>query len=431
MIIFWVLAGLMVAFALWFALRPLFRGGSRAHPAAEKLAMIGNFEQQLNELDADLTNGTLAPETYEQRRMELEKRLLKETAGGSATPAPSASRGARRFVVPVAIGLLAPLLAVGVYFLAGKPQVVDTKAPAAESANGAAHPTTPEQVQAMVARLAARLEKNPQDADGWAMLGRSYTMLRRFDDGVAAFAKAAALQPGDAQLLADYADTAAMAQGKRFDGKPSELIERALKVDPNNMKALALAGSAAFDAGAYAQAVAFWQQLLQHVPPESEIAGTLTAQIADARQRGALKAPSPVAEAGAGKSVQATAGRDESAAVHAGATVKGRVRLIAELADKASPTDTVFVIARAVDGPPMPLAVLKRQVKDLPLDFTLDDTMALSPETKLSQFKEVDVAARISKSGNATTQKGDLLSQPVRTLVGGPEVELPIRGMMR
>jgi cytochrome c-type biogenesis protein CcmH len=323
-----------------------------------------DLKQRLNELDADLANGTLAPESYEQSRMELEKRLRKETEDGPATPAPVVNRGARRLVLAVTIGLLAPLLAVAVHFVASKSRVVETKAPAmaADSASGAAHPTTQEQVQVMVARLAARLEKNPQDADGWAMLGRSYTTLRRFDDGAAAFAKAEALRPRNARLQADHADTVAMAQGKRFDG---------------------------------------------------------------------LNAAPLVADARVGKSAQVPATRDKPGHVHAAATVKGRVRVIAELADKTSPTDTVFIIARAVDGPAMPLAVLKRQAKDLPLDFALDDTMAISPDAKLSKFKLVDVAARISKSGNVTTQSGDLLSPPVRATVGGPNVELPIRGMMR
>ena len=418
MIIFWTLAVLLVAAALWFVLRPLLRTGGRAHPAAKKLALIDIFKQQLTELDADLASGTLAPEHYEQSRMELEKRLLAETEGGSASRTPVATRDARRFVLPVTIGLLVPLFAAGLYFVVGKPQVLVAKAPAtaAESAD-TAHSTTQAQVQVMVARLAARLKDNPQDADGWAMLGRSYSLLQRFDDGAAAFAKAEALRPRDAQLLADYADTLAMARGKRFDGEPAALIQRALRVDPNNMKALTLAGSAAFDAGAYAQAAAVWQQLLQQVPPESQMAGTLKANIADARQRGGLKAAPPVAR--------------ESAPVHAGATVKGRVRLIADLAAKASPTDTVFVLARAVNGPTVPLAVIKRQVKDLPMDFTLDDAMATSPGTKISKFKLVDIGARISKSGSVTTQSGDLISPPVRATVGGPDVDVPIQGMVR
>ena len=433
MIIFWALAALLLASAMWFVLPPLLRTRGRAHPAAERLALIGTFKQQLTELDAGLADGTLAPEQYERSRLELEKRLTMETEDGSTTRAPVATRDARRLALPVTMGLLVMSLAAGWYFLGGKPQTAKAPPTEAKSAD-AAHPTNQEQVQLMVTRLAARLKDNPRDADGWAMLGRSYSSLKQFDDSVAAFAQAEALNPRDAQLLADYADTLAMAQGKRFDGKPTALIQRALTIDPKNMKALALAGSADFNAGAYGQAVATWQQLLGLLAPESEMAGTVKANIADARLRGGLKETPPGsstgAGAGAGKSTQAPVVRKPEP-VRAALTVKGSVRLIAGLAAKASPTDTVFILARAVDGPTTPLAVIKRHVKDLPVEFTLDDTMATSPETKISKFKLVDIGARISKSGSVTTRSGDLISPPVRATVGGPDVDVQIQGMVR
>jgi cytochrome c-type biogenesis protein CcmH len=395
MIVFWTFAALLATGALWFALRPR----SHVHSAARKLELIGVLKQQLSELDAGLANRTLAPEQYEENRLKLERRLLSE--GGVA----SWATGARRLFLPVTGVLLVTLVAVGsYYFLADKPW--GAKTPAAADAG---------QMKADVDNLAARLQDHPKDVDGWAMLGRSYSALQRFDESVAAFAKADALQPGNAQLLADYADAAAMTQGKRFDGKPAELIQRALQADPNNMKALTLAGSAAFDAGAYDQATGFWQQLLLQVEPTSEAAATFRANIADAQRRANKSTPAQMAR--------------ESA--HASATVKGRVRLIAELAANAAPTDTVFVFARSIDAPTVPLAVLKFQVKDLPLDFTLDDTMALNPGVKLSKFKAVDVGARISNSGSVTTRHGDLVSQIVRTTVGGPAVELPIQGLVR
>ena len=397
MIVFWTFAALLASGALWFALRPR----SQVHSAARKLELIGVLKQQLSELDADLANRTIAPEQYEENRLKLERRLLSE--GGVESPA-SRATGARRLFLPVTVVLLVTLVAVGSYFLADKPW--GAKTPTAADAG---------QIKADVDNLAARLQDNPKDADGWAMLGRSYSALQRFDESVAAFAKADALQPGNAQLLADYADAAAMTQGKRFDGKPAELIQRALQADPNNMKALTLAGSAAFDAGAYDQATGFWQQLLLQVEPRSETAATLRANIADAQRRSSKSTPAQMARELA----------------HASATVKGRVRLIAELAANAAPTDTVFVFARSIDAPTVPLAVLKFQVKDLPLDFTLDDTMALNPGVKLSKFKVVDVGARISNSGSITTRHGDLVSQIVRTTVGGPAVELPIQGLVR
>ena len=410
---------------------PLFRTHGRAHSAAEKLALIRTLNQQLTELDAGLANGALAPEQYERSRLELEKRLVTETEDGSAPHAPVATRDPRWLLLPVTLGLLVVLFATGWYFLIGKPQSLVAKAAAtAVKSADAAHPTTQEQMQVMVTRLAARLKDNPQDADGWAMLGRSYSSLKQFDDGVAAFAKAEALNPRDAQLLADYADTLAMAQGKRFDGKPTALIQRALIIDPKNVKALALAGSADFNAGDYGQAVAVWQLLLAQLAPESEMAGTVKANIADARLRGEPNGTPRVAGPGPGKSTQVPAAH-ERVLVRAGVTVKGRVRLVADLAAKASPTDTVFIFARAVNGPTIPLAVIKRQVKDLPVDFTLDDTMATSPETKISKFKLVDIAARISKSGSVTTQSGDLISPPVRATVGGQDVDVQIQGMVR
>lgn len=406
MIVFWTLAALLATGALWFALRPR----THVHPAARKLELIGVLKQQLSELDAGLANRTLAPEQYEKNRLELERRLLTETG---IELSPPRATGARRLLLPVTIVLLATLVAAGSYYLAGQPW--SAKTPTAPENTSAAHPATAEQMKADVDNLAARLQDHPNDADGWAMLGRSYSSLQRFDESVAAFAKADMLQPGNAQLLADYADAAAMAQGKRFDGKPAELIQRALKADVNNMKALTLAGSAAFDAGAYDQAIAYWQQLLQLVAPASETAATLRANIDDARQRANKSSPAPTAREPA----------------RASATIKGRVRLIAELAANAAPTDTVFVFARSIDTPTIPLVVLKRHVKDLPLDFTLDDTMALNPDVKLSAFKVVDVGARISNSGSVTTRHGDLVSQMVRTTVGGPAVELPIQGLVR
>ena len=410
---------------------PLFRTHGRAHSAAEKLALIRILNQQLTELDAGLANGALTPEQYERSKLELEKRVVMETEDGSAPRALVATRDPRWLVMPVTIGLLVVLFATGWYFLIGKPQFLMAKAPAKEVKSAdAAHPATQEQMQVMVTRLAARLKDNPQDADGWAMLGRSYSSLKQFDDGVAAFAKAEALNPSDAQLLADYADTLAMAQGKRFDGRPTALIQRALIIDPKNVKALALAGSADFNAGDYGQAVAVWQLLLAQLAPESEMAGTVKANIADARLRVEPKGTPPVANTGPGKSTQVPAAH-ERAMVRAGVTVKGRVRLVADLAAKASPTDTVFIFARAVNGPTIPLAVIKRQVKDLPVDFTLDDTMATSPETKISRFKLVDIGARISKSGSVTTQSGDLISPPVRATVGGQDVDVQIQGMVR
>ena len=413
-IIIWTLTALVTTGTLWFVLSRR----TKVFAPAKKLELLGVLKQQLAELDAGLANRTLALEQYDQSRMELERRLLSEA--GTATYAPAAS-SASRLIPPATIALLVILTVTGGYFLAGKPWLTRTPMTTPESAI-AANPKIMQEMHDRVARLAA----NPKDADGWAMLGRAYSAQQRFGESAEAFAKAEALQPGNAELLADYADALAMAQGRKFAGKPSELVQRALQADPTNLKALSLAGSVAFDAGAYGPAIGFWQQLLQQVAPASEMASTARANIAEAQQRAGRDAVA----ARPGKSASASSTRGPVPA-HALATITGRVRLIAELSAKASPTDTVFVFARATDGATMPLALLKRQVKDLPMDFMLDDTMALSPEAKLSKFKLVDVGARISKSGSVTTQRGDLVSPMVRTLVGGPDVQVPIRGLVR
>jgi cytochrome c-type biogenesis protein CcmH len=217
--------------------------------------------------------------------------------------------------------------------------------------------------------------------------------------------------PNDADILADYADALAMSQGRKLAGKPMELVQRALKADPNQWKALALAGTDAFDRKDYRAAVGYWERLRTSVPPESDMAQSLESSIAEARELGGMgaapKPAAPLAAAGGGR-------------------VAGTVKLDAALAARADPNDTVFIFARPAEGPKMPLAIVRKQVKDLPLTFALDDAMAMSPQFKLSGFSDVVVGARVSKSGQAAPQSGDLegLSAPVK--VGATGVAIVI-----
>jgi cytochrome c-type biogenesis protein CcmH len=194
-------------------------------------------------------------------------------------------------------------------------------------------------------------------------------------------------------VLADYADVLGMTQGGRLQGKPETIIERALKIDPNNPKALALAGTVAFDNKDYAGAVRYWERMLPQVQPESEEARSIQASIDEARARGGQGSAPPVQSAAAatGKGV-----------------VSGVVKLAPALADKVAPTDTVFIFARAAEGPRMPLAIVRKQASELPITFKLDDSMAMAPNMKLSDFQQLVVGARISKSSNAAPRAGDL-----------------------
>jgi cytochrome c-type biogenesis protein CcmH len=369
MILFWVLGAALAAAALALVMRPLLSCGARERRTASEVN-VSIHRDQLRELDADLAAGKLAREDHERARKELEARLLEDLAAPAERAAQRPGRG-----LALAIGAAIPVVAVALYFVVGTPAVID---PEAE------HTLRAKQIEAMVARLAARMRENPDDADGWKLLGRSYAVLGRYGEAVDAYAKAAQRAPRDPQLLADFADALAMARGARLAGEPEKLVLRALEIDPGNLKALALAGTAAFERKDYAVAARFWRRMLPRVPEGSDEARAIQANVDEAL---ALSAKQPAAKA---------------------AGVRGTVRLSENLKQNASPGDTLFIFARAAEGPPMPLAVLRRQVRDLPASFALDDSMGMAPGAKLSNFPRVVVGARISRSGNATPRPGDL-----------------------
>ena len=404
---FWVIAVLLAAGALAFVLPPLL-GRRRTAPApANDATNVAVYRDQLRELEADLAAGTLARDQYDEARRELEARLLDDVRG-SGTGARAAKPGR---LAAVAAGFAIPLVAILLYFAVGTPNAL-----LPQPAGGNGHAITRQQIESMVDRLAARMTENPDDATGWVMLGRSYAVLDRYPEAVSAYANAVRRSPPDAQLLADYADALAMAQGRRLQGEPERIIAQALNVDPKNVKALALAGTVAFEKKDFRGAIAHWRKILEVVPPDSDMADSIRDSIADAEKLsgGAAKArtvPKPAAAAAPG-------------------AVSGMVQLAPALAPKVAPADTVFVFARPADGPRMPLAVIRKQVRELPAAFTLDDTMAMATGMKLSDHPRVVVGARISKSGSATPQPGDLegLSAPVKvgdtgvTVVIGTEV---------
>lgn len=408
---FWITAISLCIGILLFLLPPLLRRGTGMPlTLAEDNASL--YRQQFAELDADLANGVLAPEQYEQSRNELERRVLAEGAGKKSAPLK------RRANWPLAIALTAslPAAAAGLYFKLGEPKAFDTPYPqmelaAATPAAPAAAPATPpsgsveELLPPMTERLVERLTKEtPNDGNGWVLLGRSYIALGRFKEASAAFEKAVTLVPDDASLLADYAGTLSMSSESRMRGKPTQLIERALKIDPDSQKALYLGGVAAFDEKKYSIAIGHWERMLALMPPEAGRKRTIIeANVAEAKAL--LNGDTPDAQS---KTSDAANGVSAQKPAAASAELTGSVTLSPELAAKAGPSDTVFVYARAAEGPPMPLAIINRKVKDLPLTFAMNDAMAMMPNMKLSNFNQVRVIARISKSGNAMPQSGDL-----------------------
>lgn len=401
MTLFVVIGALLALLTLVLLTWPLWRRRSAALGDATGVASL---RRQLEQLAALKQSGVLADAQYDEARQTLDKRIAEAAA---SAPAPAHAAGSSK---PLLFGIAGFVCAVAVagYVWIGTPQALNSQLVAAAPA-GADSPITPEQVEAMIETLTARVKDNPNEAESWAMLGRAQVVLGRHAQAVPALQKAVALRGDDATLLIEYADALAVVNGRNLDGEPSRLLAQALSIEPNNQKALLLSGMHAYQQKDYPTALQHWEKVVQLVPG-TELAQQLQGLIAQARERAGGAAPAPSA----------------TAAASPGMSVSGTVTLAPALATKAQPGDTVFIFARAADGSRMPLAILRKQVKDLPLAFTLDDSMAMSPAARLSSAPRVLVGARISASGNATPQAGDLqgFSAPVAPGAAGLAIQI-------
>ncbi len=279
MTMFWVIAGFLIAGALFFIVPPLLGRGKGQVSATRSDLNLTVYRDQLRELDADLAAGTLSKEQYQSARSELEGRVLVESDAAEVVAVPPSEGRGRHWAIAAVIAV--PLLTIALYFMLGKPGGLGSQHQA--DVTNPPQQLTPEQINAMVEGLVKKLKSKPDDVEGWAMLGRSYVYLRRYGEASAAYARAAALLPNNAQLLADYADVLAMNNGRNMQGEPEKIIQQALKADPNNIKALALAGTAAFQHKDYHKAIDWWQKLLKLVPPDSQIAQQISAGISQAQ----------------------------------------------------------------------------------------------------------------------------------------------------
>ncbi len=397
---------------------------------------VAALRQQLQHLNDRLTRGDISAAKHAPLKAKLERLLLDAVLADPTAPTGPASpalspRPSTRLLALLSAAVVA--LAGGGYAITGSPGLPSAGAPGAVVAahEGGSAPASAEEFAAVVERLAQKLKEQPDNPDGWAMLARSYARLSRPAEALTAFAKAVAQKGDDPQLLADYADLMAFQNNRTLAGEPTQLIDRALKIDPNHPKALALAGSAAFDRKDFSVAVRHWELLATLSPPGSEFLTQLQGGIDEARKLGGLPpavaaapaaapAPAPVAQSAApvaapAAPVVSTATPAPTPAATTAATssarITGTVRLAPALASRVSPEDTVFVLARPAEGSRMPLAVSRHRVKDLPLQFSLDDSMAMAPTARLSLFERVVVVARISKTGQAMSAPGDISGQ--------------------
>lgn len=388
MTLFVIVAGLFIAVIVGVLLYVLLRADRSTAEAgvAARALNAAILREQMADLEREHASGEMGDEAYTRARQEIERRALEDVS----EQAPKAAAGARRPMLAAALGLAVPALVIGLYAALGEPAAMGGGKQAASADGG--HALGQQQIVAMVERLAERLQDNPSDGNGWLMLAKSYGVLGRFPESAAAYGRAITLLPPDAQLLADFADTVAMAQGKQLSGEPEKIVRQALAVDPRNLKALALSGTIAFEKKDYRSAIGEWQKILTLVPEGSQAAVGIQNSIRDAENRLA-------ATGGAGATPVAAVDQTR---------VSGSVNIDPALAAKVSRGDTLYVFARTPDGPRMPVAMVRLTADNLPASFLLDDSMSMSPNYRLSQQKTVVIGARLSKSGDAQPRAGDL-----------------------
>ncbi|HEX7328642.1 MAG TPA: c-type cytochrome biogenesis protein CcmI [Casimicrobiaceae bacterium] len=415
LLLFWIAALVIVAAALTMLVWPLLR---RRPADVPDVAPATIYRDEKRQLDDELAAGAIAPPEHAQAIDELTARLAGELQAAPRTAASTASpRAGRRWALGLAIAF--PIVAVALYAFLGSPRAIEEAAQTAQTP-----PISQAQVVAMVDKLASHMKEHPDDATGWKLLGRSYGALGRYREAADAFHQAAQRGPVDAGLLVDWADALGMANGQSLAGEPTKLIDRALALEPGNVKALLLAATAAQERNDIPAAIDAWRRLKVELPPGSDDVRAIDALIARAEAAG---------DGGGGNSVTtgkaATTG--ESATADAAATggngaIRGEVSIAPSLAARVSPGDTLFIYARAIDGPRMPLAAVREPADPLPRAFTLDDSQSMRPDAKLSAAGKVVVEARISRSGNALPLPGDLFGKSAPVAPGTQKVAVVI-----
>jgi len=389
--VYWSCVVILIIIALAILLPPLWKK-REIEDADSDQRNINIAQERVKELKAQLQAGTLTQQHYNEQYAELEL-TLGDDLDIQQQQNQSSSQG--RWVIPV-IALSVPLFSVFCYFSLGEPDALikaEMKQPEAQSvAQGQAG----QDINAMVVQLAERLKENPNNAKDWIMLGRSFKYLKQFQLAVNSFKKAYELLGDDPEVLLHYADALAMVNNGSLSGKPEELVFKALEKVPDDVTGLWLAGMAKAEERDFVEALKYWNKLKGILPKDSEPYKQVQKLIVTVQQQDST--------------VQSVKSAEVSTTVTVSAiSIDVQVDLATTFKDKVSNTDTVFIYAKALTGPPMPLAIVRKQVTDLPVTVTLDDKMAMMPTMKISNFKAVKVMARVSKSGSAMPQKGDFV----------------------
>jgi cytochrome c-type biogenesis protein CcmH len=413
----------VLAWSLWRGSR---QGAERAAhlqdaAAAPAQANAAVYREQLAELDHEYQLGNLNDEELQIARDELTRRLLEDVGPDALTDEASADTAQtatavvwrKPWILISCLIFLVPVAAMSVYAVLGQPAALDPMA----LKQGVDHTAevTPEKLTEMATALTRRLQDEPNNVEGWVMLGRVQRARGQFAEADEALRKALTLSQDD-NLAIERAEVLAQKNGGNFAGEPWAIIQRVLTADPHHLNALFLAGSASYSEENFRSALRFWERAREVVPADSPDAPELDRAIAEARDKMGLPSSPP-------RAAEATTG----APVNAQARISGRVSLIKELADKAAPNDTVFVYATPVTGSRMPVAIVRTTVAQLPFDFVLDDSTSMNPSAKLSSMSEVTVRVRISKSGQAMVQPGDLGVSVSPVKLGSSGLNLMVR----
>lgn len=389
MIEFWLSAGLLLLAALGFLLIPVLRG-RKAQAEEDRTALnVTLYQERLQELETQHGAGALSDEQWQNGRDEAARELLADTDGAES----KARVGVLGSKVPLTAALLMPLLGYGLYLYWGAIDDVERARTFAEQ---------PQTIEAMTTRLEASVKADPTSAEGWYFLGRTYMAQERAAEAATAFERTVEISGREPELLGQWAQALYFAGDKQWTEQLQALTDEALKADPEEVTSLGLLGIAAYEEGRFEAAIGFWDRLVAVLPEQDPSRQAIQGGIERARER--LAAP-----------------KDATPAAAATGQLTVKVDLAAALKDKVQPNDSVFVFARAASGPPMPLAVKRLTVADLPAEVSLSDSDAMMPQLKLSGFEQVLLIARISRSGNATAGEWIGRSQPLASSSTEPQ----------
>lgn len=392
---FWILVVAMTLAVLVVLVRPLLRG-SRAQAPDENGMRVSIYRENLAELEREYERGQLDQSQLANVRHELELSLLGEIGNDANDAQRKAGVFPGKGRMALIAGVLLVLLAPPLYLVIGNPQLNELKAFSEEIARAPQDAIPP--LEGLVPALVQHLEKNPQDANGWLLLADTYSAMSRYDLAVETFAKLYQLTGDDADVMLRYANALIMANNGNFEGQATELVDRVLAIDPQNYTALLYSAFAAEGRGDLRLAIRHYRKIVPALQNNPELLQTITGLIARNEQLLAEQGIVPETDAPA----------DPPAAT---AAVSLRVSVADDLTGRYAPDDTVFIYAQAMQGPAMPLAVVRKSAAELPIEVKLDDSMAMMPAHKLSAFDQVKVQARISKSGNASPESGDLIGE--------------------